>query len=198
VPPSLWQWLLRLADPRDPRGVRFSVACVIATALAARLAGCDSFTAIGEWAAGRPQRVLKALGCPLHKKAGVYIAPSEKTVRRISGLVDHDVAGDLLCGWTAELAAACEILTPAQLQKRRRDTARKARARARKADKKAHAARTRSAKLARKAVAASPASFGASIRRTIRNSSPRSSASAALARYRPATSPVPSSAANNA
>ena len=115
-PASLWRWLARLPDPRDPRGVRFTLACVIAVAIAARLAGCDSFTAIGEWAASRPQRVLKALGCPLHRRAGVYVAPSEKTVRRVSGLAGHDLADDLLCGWTAGLAAACEVLSPAQLQ----------------------------------------------------------------------------------
>src|ERR1017187_392633 len=84
-PVSLWRWLARLPDPRDRRGVRFTLACVIAVAIAARLAGCDSFTAIGEWAASRPQRVLKALGCPLSKRAGVYIAPSEKKVRRGGG-----------------------------------------------------------------------------------------------------------------
>ena len=151
VPASLWQWLARLPDPRDPRGVRFSVACVIATAMAARLAGCGSFTAIGEWAAGRPQRVLKALGCPLGKRAGVYVAPSEKTVRRVAGLVDHDLADDLLCGWAAGLAAACEILSPARLQERRRDKARKAKARARKAARRERAARGRSQKQARKA-----------------------------------------------
>ena len=84
APASLWQWLARLPDPRDPRGVRFTLPCVIAISIAARLAGCDSFTAIGEWAASRPQRVLKALGCPRHKKAGVRVAPSEKTVRRVA------------------------------------------------------------------------------------------------------------------
>lgn len=150
--------------------MRFSVACVIATMLAARLAGCDSFTAAGEWAASRPQRVLKALGCPLSKRAGVYVAPSEKTVRRLAGLVDHDQADDVLCGWTAGLAAACEIWSPAQLQERRRDKARKARDRARKAAKRERAARGRSqkqarkgAKQARKAAAAAVAASGAAI-----------------------------------
>lgn len=148
---SLWQWLGQLPDPRDRRGVRFTLPCVIAVAMAARLAGCDSFTATGEWAAGRPQRVLKALGCPLHKRAGVYVAPSEKTVRRISGLVDHDLADDLLCGWAAGLAAGCGVLSAAQLQERRRGKARKARARARKAARRERAARGRSGKQARKA-----------------------------------------------
>ena len=132
-PGSLWHWPGRLPDPRDPRGVRFSLPCVIAIAMAARLAGRDSFTAAGEWAASRPQRVLRAPGCPRHKRAGVYVAPSEKTIRRVPGLCDHDLADDLLCGWTGELAAACGVLSPARLQERRRDKARKARASARKA-----------------------------------------------------------------
>ena len=113
-PGSLWHWLGQLPDPRDPRGVRFSLPCVIAIAMAARLAGRDSFTAAGEWSASRPQRVLRALGCPRHKRARVYVAPSEKTIRRVSGLCDHDLADDLLCGWTGELAAACEVLSPAK------------------------------------------------------------------------------------
>src|ERR1019366_2801403 len=137
-------------------GVRFTLACVIAVAIAARLAGCDSFTAIGEWAASRPQRVLKALGCPLGKRAGVYIAPSEKTVRRGGGPagLDHDPAGDLLCGWTAELAAACEIFSPAQLQQQRRDAARTAKAQARKAREKAREAEKKARKAARRDQAA--------------------------------------------
>ena len=150
-PGSLWHWLGQLPDPRDPRGVRFSLACVIAIAVAARLAGRDSFTAAGEWAASRPQRVLRALGCPRHKRAGVYVAPSEKTIRRVSGLCDHDLADDLLCGWTGELAAACGVVSPAKLQERRRDKARKAKARARKAARRERGARELSHEQARKA-----------------------------------------------
>ena len=131
--------------------MRFSLPCVIAIAMAARLAGCDSFTAAGEWSASRPQRVLKALGCPRHKRARVYVAPSEKTIRRVSGLAGHDLADDLLCGWTGELAAACEVLSPAKVQERRRDKARKARARARKAARRERGARELSGKQARKA-----------------------------------------------
>lgn len=166
APASLWQWLARLPDPRDPRGVRFTLPCVIATVLAARLAGRDSFTAAGEWAASRPQRVLKALGCPRHKRAGVRVAPSEKTMRRVSGLASHDLADDLLCGWTGELAAICEVLSPAELQERRRARARKAKARARKAARRERGARELSGKQARKAVRqarkAAAAAIGAS------------------------------------
>ena len=172
APASLWQWLARLPDPRDPQGVRFTLPCVIATVLAARLAGRDSFTAAGERAASRPQRVLKALGCPRHKRAGVRVAPSEKTMRRVSGLADHDLADDLLCGWTGELAAICEVLSPAELQERRRVKARKAKARARKAARRERGARELSGKQARKAAKqarkAAAAAIAASHRRRAR------------------------------
>ena len=57
--------------------------------------------------------------------------------------MDHDLADDLLCGWTAGLAAACEVFSPAQLQEQRRDAARKAREKAREAEKKARKAARR-------------------------------------------------------
>ena len=69
--------------------------------------------------------------------------------------MDHDLADDLLCGWTAGLAAACEILSPAQLQEQRRDAARKAREKAREAEKKASKAREQARKAAAAAAAAS-------------------------------------------
>jgi predicted transposase YbfD/YdcC len=112
--------------------VRFSLPCVIAVALAARLAGRDSFTAAGEW-------------------AGIHFAPSEKTIRRVCGLAGHDLADDLLCGWTGELAAISGVLSPARVQERRRDKARKAKARARKAARRERGARELSGKQARKA-----------------------------------------------
>src|SRR5574337_2232683 len=38
-------------DPRDRRGVRYSLAGVLALAVTATVAGCRSFAAIGQWAA---------------------------------------------------------------------------------------------------------------------------------------------------
>jgi hypothetical protein len=38
-------------DPRKPRGVRHQITTILALAVCAVMAGCRSFTAIGEWAA---------------------------------------------------------------------------------------------------------------------------------------------------
>ncbi len=134
-------------------GVRFSVACVIAIAIAARLAGCDSFTARRrEWAASRPQRDAQSPGLPAEQAGRGPRRPVGEDDRGGSpASIDHDLADDLLCGHAAELAAVCEVLSPAKLQERRRDKARKARAKARKAARHARGARELLGKRARKA-----------------------------------------------
>ena len=53
--PRLLDLLATVPDPRDPRGVRYPLAGVLAVAVTAVLAGARSFAAIGEWAA-RPAR----------------------------------------------------------------------------------------------------------------------------------------------
>jgi hypothetical protein len=59
---SLLEHLARVPDPRKRRGVRHSLSSVLAAAIAAVLAGAQSFTAIGEWIADAPPHVLSSLG----------------------------------------------------------------------------------------------------------------------------------------
>ncbi|WBB50248.1 transposase family protein [Verrucosispora sp. WMMA2044] len=42
--------LARVPDPRDPRGVRYQLASVLAVAVCAVTAGASTFAAIGDWA----------------------------------------------------------------------------------------------------------------------------------------------------
>jgi hypothetical protein len=60
--PGLVEYLARVSDPRDPRGVRHTLTSLLLAAVAAVLAGARSFTAIGEWVADAPPQVLAALG----------------------------------------------------------------------------------------------------------------------------------------
>src|ERR1035437_2853951 len=48
APAGLWECLQKVADPRKRRGVRHPITGIIALALAATLAGAQSFEAIGE------------------------------------------------------------------------------------------------------------------------------------------------------
>lgn len=70
--------LATVPDPRKRRGVRHSITTILALAVCAVLAGCRSFTAIGEWAANASDQTLAAL------EVGAYRA-SRRSVARCSG-----------------------------------------------------------------------------------------------------------------
>jgi len=69
-------------DPRDPRGVRHSVASVLGLCVAAVLAGSVSLTQIRDWVAAAPQVVLAALGCR-RSRDGRHTPPHQDTVERL-------------------------------------------------------------------------------------------------------------------
>jgi predicted transposase YbfD/YdcC len=93
--------LSAIPDPRDRRGVRHSIGSILALAAAAVVAGAQSFTAIGEWAADAPQPVLAALGTRFDPRQARYAAPDEATVRRVAGRVDGDILDDVISSWLA-------------------------------------------------------------------------------------------------
>ena len=110
APASLWQWLGRQPGPTVQlrRGVRFTLPCVIAISIAARLAGAR-LVHRGRGVGGEPPAAgAQGAGLPAAQAGRVRVAPSEKTIRRVARLIDHDLADDLLCGHAAELAAAGE------------------------------------------------------------------------------------------
>ena len=86
-------------DPRDRRGVRHTVVSVLALAAAAVAAGARSLTAIGEWAADAPQRVLAALGVRRCRRRDRHVAPDEATIRRVLGQVDGDAVDTAIASW---------------------------------------------------------------------------------------------------
>ncbi|WP_238594867.1 ISAs1 family transposase, partial [Amycolatopsis mediterranei] len=98
---DLRKQLAGIPDPRDRRGVRHSIGSILALAAAAVVAGAQSFTAIGEWAADAPQPVLAALGTRFDPRQARYAAPDEATVRRVAGRVDGDLLDDVISNWLA-------------------------------------------------------------------------------------------------
>jgi hypothetical protein len=95
-------------DPRDPRGVRHTLTSLLLAAVAAVVAGARSFTAIGEWVADAPPRVLAALGVRYDPLAGCFRPPDEATIRRVLEQVDAAALETAVGSWlAARLQAGC-------------------------------------------------------------------------------------------
>src|SRR5271169_874752 len=96
IPAARSQYLLDLLaqvpDPRKRRGRRHPLAGLLATGIAAVIAGSRSFAAIGQWAADAGPEVLAALGAAC--------GPAEEsTFRRVFALVSADVLDRVLGAW---------------------------------------------------------------------------------------------------
>lgn len=76
---SLYDFLTRLEDRRDPRGVRYPLAWVLTLALLAKLAGEDRLTGIAEWVQHRKEALARAMGLARPQ------APHRTTYSRILG-----------------------------------------------------------------------------------------------------------------
>jgi predicted transposase YbfD/YdcC len=85
---SLLAHLARVPDPRKRRGLRHSLSSVLAAAIAAVLAGAQSFTAIAEWIADAPPPVLTCLGIRRDPLTRRFQPPGEATIRRVLEAVD--------------------------------------------------------------------------------------------------------------
>jgi predicted transposase YbfD/YdcC len=84
--------LAEVPDPRKRRGRRHALAGLLATGIAAVIAGSRSFAAIGQWAADAGPEVLAALGAAR--------GPAEEsTFRRAFALVSADVLDRVLGAW---------------------------------------------------------------------------------------------------
>jgi predicted transposase YbfD/YdcC len=101
--------LASITDPRKSRGVRHTLASLLAVAAAAVLAGARSLTSIGEWAADASQDVLATLGVRRNDRTDRYVAPHEATVRRALQAVNADEVDRVFADW---LAARQPIAAP--------------------------------------------------------------------------------------
>ena len=99
--PGPAEYLARVPDPRDPRGVRHTLTSLLLAAVAAVLAGARSFTAVGEWVADAPPQVLAALGVRRDPLAGRFEPPDEATIRRVLEAVDAAALDAAVGSWLA-------------------------------------------------------------------------------------------------
>src|SRR6185437_3611267 len=84
--------LAQVPDPRKRRGRRHPLAGLLATGVAAVIAGSRSFAAIGQWAADAGPDVVAMLGA-------VRGPAEESTFRRAFALVSGDVLDRVLGAW---------------------------------------------------------------------------------------------------
>jgi predicted transposase YbfD/YdcC len=96
-------------DPRDPRGIRHSLPCILTLAVIAMLRGKTKLTAVTTWIKNADQDML-ALAGARRGKDGRLEAPSPRTVTRLPGLIGGQALSDAV---TCYLAAAIEAEPPA-------------------------------------------------------------------------------------
>src|SRR5579862_8615980 len=93
------------AGPRDPRGVRHSLASVLAMSAAAALCGCSTLEDVTAWISAAGQDVLAALGCR-RGALGMCTPPHPDTIVRVFTLVSAQALADHAAAFLAGRAAA--------------------------------------------------------------------------------------------
>jgi predicted transposase YbfD/YdcC len=89
---GLLQALCAVADPRSPRGVRYSLAGLLTVAVCAVLAGASSFTAIADWLHDLDEIARGRLGF-------TRTVPAATTMWRLLTRLDADLLATALAGW---------------------------------------------------------------------------------------------------
>ncbi len=106
VPPEmvadLRSHLTAVPDPRSRRGIRHPWTALLTAAAAAVLAGAASITAIGEWVADAPQRVLALLGFRPDPLTGLIRPPHATTIRLVLAAADGDALDRAIGGFLQE------------------------------------------------------------------------------------------------
>jgi hypothetical protein len=96
--------LRKIPDPRKARGQRHKKMSILAIAVCALLCGARSFAAMAQWGHVCSQSMLKRLGCRRNKKTGLYMPPSEPTIRRFVQGSDADIVDQALGEWYQAVA----------------------------------------------------------------------------------------------
>jgi len=99
APDGLLDALAQVPDPRDPRGIRYALAPVLAIVVCAMLAGARSYAAIAEWAADAPPRLRARLGLP-------GTVPDLATIWRVLTAVDPAAFEAAVGAWVRSQLAA--------------------------------------------------------------------------------------------
>jgi hypothetical protein len=89
VPEGLLDLLAGVPDPRDPRGVRYRLASLLAIGVCAMTAaGHNSLASMAEWVRRGSPETMRRLDLPFHPLTGRYRCPDERTLRDAFAQVD--------------------------------------------------------------------------------------------------------------
>lgn len=94
---SLYRILREIPDCRDKRGLRHEYAPVLTIGLVGVLSGCNTFIALGEWAADLTQEQLREMG--VRKTNGTRMIPSESTIRRVISATNPEILDQVVGKW---------------------------------------------------------------------------------------------------
>ncbi len=107
-----------IPDPRDPRGIRHSLASILAMCTAAVLCGCSSLEDVTAWVSSAGHPALAALGCR-RNALGIITPPHPDTIIRVfTGLSAGELAGHAgayLAGRAGLGPVAFPVAAPARL-----------------------------------------------------------------------------------
>ena len=98
-------------DPRDPRGIRHTLASVLAMSAAAALCGCSTLEDVTAWICAAGQDVLAALGCR-RGALGACVPPHPDTVVRVFTAISAQVLADHAGEFLARRGAAGPVTFP--------------------------------------------------------------------------------------
>jgi predicted transposase YbfD/YdcC len=100
-----------VADPRDPRGRRHSLPCVLALVVMAMLHGKTKLADITAWIAGAGQDILAAAGARAGGN-GTRTAPCGKTVTRLLGMIGAQALADAVACYLVAAVPAGPVTFP--------------------------------------------------------------------------------------
>ncbi len=102
-------------DIRDPRGIRHSMASVLALVLMAMTSGCATMVAVTCWISAAEQELLEAAGARVLPD-GTRAAPCPRTVSRVLALADPDTVDGCVCRYLADGERALQAAGPGREQ----------------------------------------------------------------------------------
>jgi len=108
---SLLSCFAVLPDPRDPRGVRHSLPCILVLVTAALLSGKTLLEDVTKWVSCAPPEVLAAAGAR-RGRDGSPGAPHPKTVTRVLGKLGAQALADRTAAFLAARLPAGPVTFP--------------------------------------------------------------------------------------